>query len=136
MRNAYDLVWHSNGAAVRADERLGRRRQHAGDAVATAGRRAPARIDSATNGAYTGPAVPALTNVATAQDDYLYRVAQGGYYGHPNPARCEWVLNGGNPTSRHRPERDVGQYPVGVAAGPQLPRRRPSTSASTTRPTV
>ena len=33
------------------------------------------------------------------QNDYLLRVEKGGYYGHPNPARAEYVLNGGNPTA-------------------------------------
>jgi hypothetical protein len=71
-------------------------------------------MDAATNGAYTGPSVPALTNISTAQDDFLFRVQRGGYYGHPNPARCEWVLNGGNPTSAADPS-EISQYSVGVA---------------------
>ena len=28
-----------------------------------------------------------------------FDVKKGKYYGHPNPERCEWVLNGGNPTT-------------------------------------
>ncbi|KAB8332808.1 PKD domain-containing protein [Scytonema tolypothrichoides VB-61278] len=47
------------------------------------------------------------------QNDYLYRVVQGGYYGHPNPQRCEWVLNGGNPTSGADPF-EVTKYLVGT----------------------
>ena len=41
------------------------------------------RID--TGQPYTGPNVPALTNIQQTEDDYLYKIVQGGYYGHPNP---------------------------------------------------
>lgn len=112
VRNAYDLVWHHNGQL------------YAPTNGSAAGGNTPAtpsplpascqtRLDSATNGAYTAPQVPALTNVATAQDDYLFRIVKGGYYGHPDPARCEWVMNGGNPTSGADPS-EVSQYPVGT----------------------
>ena len=42
------------------------------------------------------PAIPALTGVAT-QDDFLFDVVPGGYYGHPNPTRNEFVLGSGWP---------------------------------------
>ena len=45
---------------------------------------------------------PASANVSATQHDFLFRVVDGGYYGHPNPQRCEWVLNGGNPTAGDR----------------------------------
>ena len=38
---------------------------------------------------------------------------QGKYYGHPNPARREFVLNGGNPTGQRDPF-EVKAYPVGT----------------------
>lgn len=112
LRNAYDMVWHSNG------------KLYAPTNGAATGGNAPAtpatlpascanRIDSASQGAYTGPQVPGLTNQPVAQDDFLFRVVKGGYYGHPNPQRCEWVLNGGNPTSGADPA-EVTQYPVGT----------------------
>jgi hypothetical protein len=78
VRNAYDLVWHSNG-----------------------------RLYVPTNGSAAGgntpddpttPANEALVN-ATLQADYLFRVTEGGYYGHPNALRDEYILNGGNPTA-------------------------------------
>ena len=47
------------------------------------------------------------------QDDFLFRVVKNGYYGHPNPTRCEWVLNGGNPTSG-ADTAEVPQYPAGT----------------------
>jgi len=78
LRNAYDLVWHSNG-----------------------------ELYVPTNGSAAGGNTPddprttvneGLNNVAT-QNDYLFKVERGGYYGHPNPQRDEYILNGGNPTS-------------------------------------
>ncbi|MDX6414364.1 MAG: large repetitive protein, partial [Gaiellaceae bacterium] len=113
LRNAYDLVWHSNGQLYAPTN---------GSATGGNTPATPAslpsscttRIDSATNGAYTGPQVPGLASVSTAQDDFLFRVAKGGYYGHPDPLRCEWVLNGGNPTAGVDPA-EVTQYPVGTA---------------------
>lgn len=77
-RNPYDLVWHSNG-----------------------------KLYVPTNGSAAGGNTPndpattvneALTGVGT-QNDYLFKVAKGGYYGHPNPLRSEYIMNGGNPTS-------------------------------------
>ena len=46
-------------------------------------------------------------------DDYFTQVVQGKYYGHPNPARGEYRLNGGNPTSGVDPF-EVPEYPVGT----------------------
>jgi hypothetical protein len=92
VRNAYDLVWHSNG-----------------------------QLYVPTNGSAAGGAVPddpttpqneRITNVGT-QNDYLFSVSQGGYYGHPNPLRDEYILNGGNPTSGPDTNQ-VGNYPVGT----------------------
>jgi len=37
----------------------------------------------------------------------------GGFYGHPNPQRCEWVLNGGNPTTS-ADTAEIPEYPAGV----------------------
>ncbi|MDX6681898.1 MAG: large repetitive protein, partial [Solirubrobacteraceae bacterium] len=112
LRNAYDLVWHSNGQL------------YAPTNGSAAGGNTPAtpsplpascqrRTDAATRGAYTGPSVPSLTNIPTAQDDYLNRVVKGGYYGHPNDKRCEWALNGANPTAGIDPSQ-VSAYPEGV----------------------
>jgi hypothetical protein len=57
--------------------------------------------------------VPAITGNPVAEDDYFYRIIPNKYYGHPNPSRCEWVLNGGNPTSG-TDHNQVTAYPVGV----------------------
>ncbi|PAP75965.1 hypothetical protein BSZ37_05680 [Rubrivirga marina] len=110
VRNAYDLVWHTNGDLY----------------VPTNGSAANGRAPASVAGTirpdglpYNGPAVPAIDAVET-QNDYLFRVAppSGGtwgyhYYGHPNPTRGEYVLNGGNPTDG-LDLAQVDRYPVGV----------------------
>lgn len=98
VRNAYDLVWHSNN-----------------------------NLYVPTNGSAAGGNTPdnpattvneTLTNVAT-QNDYLYKIPLdgGGYYGHPNPKRNEYILNGGNPTSAVDPAEVVKPFPNSRYAG-------------------
>lgn len=79
IRNAYDFVFHSNGRLYAPG--------NGGN-----GGNTPASPDGAT------PEIPALFGVPT-QPDFLHEVNEGGYYGHPNPLRGEYVLNGGNPTA-------------------------------------
>lgn len=111
VRNAYDLVWHTNGQLYVPTN-------GSTDGGNTPGTPDPLpascakRIDVAAKGPYSGPQVPALTNVR-AQSDFLFRVVQNGYYGHPNPERCEWVLNGGNPSAAVD-RAEVQEYPVGT----------------------
>ncbi|MEO6456264.1 MAG: hypothetical protein ABIN97_19460, partial [Ginsengibacter sp.] len=62
---------------------------------------------------YNGPSIPALTNVQQTQKDFLFRVVRGGYYGHPNLLRGEYVMNGGNPTNS-LDSGQVNDYPVGT----------------------
>lgn len=103
-RNAYDLVWHTNGSLYTPTN------------GSAAGGNTPASVtgtlrpDGTT---YNGPAIPALTSVQQTQKDFLFRIVKGGFYGHPNPLRGEYVLNGGNPTSSIDPA-EVGSYPVGT----------------------
>ena len=117
VRNAYDLVWHSNGSLYVPTNGSAAGGNTPGNTPGTP-ETLPAscqkRVDDATNGDYTGPAVPGITGVNQTQPDFLFRVVQGGSYGHPNPQRCEWVLNGGNPTGGSDPAQ-VTPYPVGVA---------------------
>lgn len=61
--------------------------------------------------------IPPLREIAT-QPDLLLRVVRGGYYGHPNPARGEYVLNGGNPTDGLDPV-EVVEYPPGTKPHPR-----------------
>ena len=108
IRNAYDLVWHSNGELYVTTNGSG-----AGGNTPTsvAGTRRP------DGSSYTGPKIPAIADVGEAQNDYLLRVEKGGYYGHPNPSRGEYVLNGGNPTANTDPAQ-FSQYPVGIQPDP------------------
>lgn len=88
VRNAYDLLWHSNGSLY-----------------------APTNGSAAGGNTPDNPNVPGnqgLINVAT-QHDYLFKIAQGGYYGHPNPTRGEYIMNGGNPTSSSDPATDPAE---------------------------
>ncbi|WP_158069982.1 CBM96 family carbohydrate-binding protein [Cnuella takakiae] len=104
LRNAYDLVWHSNGELYVPTN------------GSAAGGNTPASVAGTIrpNGApYSGPAIPELTNVQQSQNDYLFRVKKGGYYGHPNPKRGEYVLNGGNPTNGIDAAQ-VDDYPEGT----------------------
>lgn len=116
IRNAYDLVWHSNGQLY----------------VPTNGSAAGGNTPALNSGqvwsngqVYTGPDVPAMTNVRDTQSDYLFRVEKGGYYGHPNVLRGEYILNGGNPTSGIDPGEVTWTmngltygYPVGTPSEP------------------
>lgn len=89
IRNAYDLVWHSNGQLY----------------IPTNGTAAPSSSPASVAGtrrtdgsSYAGPTVPALTGNPSVQRDFLFRVSPSnprGYYGHPNPRRGEYVLNRG-----------------------------------------
>ena len=76
------------------------------------------------DGAYSGPVLDDPTDVdapysdartdgwkvAQTQNDYLFKVEEGGYYGHPNPKRCEWIMNGGGLPGDTR----VDVYPAGT----------------------
>ncbi len=104
VRNAYDLVWHSNGELYVPNN---------GSAP---GGNTPASVSGARRpdgSKYTGPSIPALTKVKQIEKDLLFRIQKGGYYGHPNPLRGEYVLNGGNPTDSSDPGQ-TNDYPVGT----------------------
>ncbi|WP_162053454.1 malectin domain-containing carbohydrate-binding protein [Pontibacter pamirensis] len=116
LRNAYDLVWHTNGQLYVPTN------------GSAAGGSTPA-LKSGTvwsNGSvYTGPDIPGMTNVRATQSDYLFRVVKGGYYGHPNVLRNEYIMNGGNPTSGVDPgevvwtaDEQAYGYPVGTPTEP------------------
>lgn len=107
IRNAYDLVWHSNGQLY-----VPTNGSAAGGNTPATPSPLPAACANRSDGPYTGPSVPGLTSAGT-ENDYLFRVVAGGYYGHPNPARCEWVMNGGNPSSGNDPAQRP-EYPLGT----------------------
>jgi hypothetical protein len=111
VRNAFDLVWHRNGHLYAPTN---------GSAAGGNTPATPATLPaSCARRGYTGPAVPALTNVPTAETDYVFDVRPARYYGHPNPVRCEWVLAGGNPAAGTDPF-EVGAYPAGTAPDPNF----------------
>ena len=70
------------------------------------------RID--TGAPYAGPNVPGLTNIQQTETDVLDKVVQGGYYGHPNPTRGEYVLDDGNPTTGAYAPTVFSAYPAGT----------------------
>ncbi|MCU1517081.1 MAG: hypothetical protein JWQ75_1802, partial [Pseudarthrobacter sp.] len=134
IRNAYDLVWHSNGHLYVPTNGTAGGANSPGvtqNSNGTYTRVAAAGIPgfSSVNGqdvtaqcqrrGYTGGNVPAIGNQPT-QRDLLFDVVAGGYYGHPNPERCEWVLNEGNDPAN--PPVAAGQggtkYPAGTEADP------------------
>ncbi|MFC4070186.1 Ig-like domain-containing protein [Actinoplanes subglobosus] len=113
VRNAYDLVWHSNGHLYAPTN---------GSAAGGNTPATPATLPAAcARRGYTGPAVPALTSVPTSETDYVFDVKPGRYYGHPNPLRCEWVLAGGDPTAGTDPF-EVPAYPDGTPPDPNYDR--------------
>jgi hypothetical protein len=96
VRLSYDLLWHSNG-----------------------------HLYSAVNGSAAGGNTPtdghghgvALNDICVDEDDWLFSIEKGKFYGHPNPVQEHWVLNGGNPTDGY----DYGElslYPVGTQPEP------------------
>ncbi|MFC4171943.1 carbohydrate-binding protein [Microvirga sp. GCM10011540] len=95
-RNSYDLVWHSNGSLY----------------VPTNGSAAGGNVpdDPATS-------VNEARNNVGVQDDYLFKMSEDGYYGHPNPLRDKYILNGGNPTSGTDPN-EVTSYTPGIQPDP------------------
>lgn len=114
IRNAYDLLWHSNGQLYIATNggASGDNTPTSPDDPSTLPQ-CQNRIDKGMYGDYTGPKVTGGENWGD-QRDYLYRITQGGYYGHPNVTRCEWVLNGGN-SDASRADTRVHEYLPGTA---------------------
>ncbi|MBD1363085.1 Ig-like domain-containing protein [Mucilaginibacter sp. ZT4R22] len=112
VRNAFDLVWHSNGQLYIPANGSG------------GGGNSPASVPGTRrpNGTlYNGPIVESTKGVKV-QDDWLFRVNPDkptGYFGHPNPLRGEYVINRGyidnplyspsvNPDSNYRAAYDFG----------------------------
>jgi glucose/arabinose dehydrogenase len=112
-RNTYDLLFHSNGRLYGTLNGSARGGNAPGTPQGFAnGGSSARRIDQDAAGPYTGPAVPEMRTLPTT-NDYLLGFEKGRYYGHPNPARSEFVLNGGNPTRGADP-CEVPDYPAGT----------------------
>ena len=112
FRNAYDLVWTEDGKLYVPNNGSNPGGATPGTPSPFRGPYTP-RIDQAENGPYTGPQVPRISTLNEGQNDYLFLAERNGYYGHPNPSRHEYVLNGGNPTSG-TDRAEVRAYPVGT----------------------
>ncbi len=110
VRVGYDMLWHSNGHLYTATNGSAAGGNTPGTPNGSA---IPRRIDQAERGLYTGPEVIGLKNVTETEPDAFLKLERGGYYGHPNPTRGEYVLNGGNPTGAKDPF-EVAAYPVGT----------------------
>ena len=129
-RNSYDLVWHSNGnlyVPANGSARGGVIPRY--DPIPGT---CENRIDG--SGSYTGPVLDDRDDVSAdayttvngtdgwvvdeTLDDYLFKIEEGGYYGTPNPKRCEWILNGGGIGFPGYPTTDVKLYPDSVGYDP------------------
>jgi hypothetical protein len=111
IRNAFDMVWHTNGHLyVPANGAA------AGGNTPSVPSPLPASCANRPDGSYKGPVVNGKTGMQV-QNDFLFKIEKNKYYGHPNPTRCEWVLNGGNPTAGKDPA-EVIDYPVGTQPDP------------------
>ena len=84
FRNAYDLTWHRNGSLYATENGLG-----------VEGSFPPSPVPPCTGLASTAPWNEGGHNPGE-QPDFLYRVEQGRYYGHPNPYRNECVFKDGH----------------------------------------
>ncbi|MDM9632817.1 PKD domain-containing protein, partial [Robiginitalea aurantiaca] len=115
VRNAYDLVWHSNGwLYVPTNGTAG-----GSNTPGTADYLLARRIDGLT----ALDPVPGTTNNET-QKDWLFKTKGGSYHGHPNPYRGEFILNhGGAPYSGLPGQQevsyvDVAKYPSTLGPDP------------------
>ena len=131
-RNSYDLVWHSNGNLY-----VPANGSAAGGNVP---RYNPLPGTCETRGGYNGPVVANQSDldnyratgvndlgetvsvdgwpVEQTLNDYLFKIEEGGYYGYPNPKRCEWILNGGAVGLPGFPSTAVSAYPGGTGYDP------------------
>jgi len=92
VRLAYDMVWTSDG-----------------------------ELYVPTNGSSAGGNAPGselLANISISEDDWLFRIVPGKYFGHPNPQQGHYVLNGGNPSAGYD-FAEVVQYTVGTRPDPK-----------------
>ena len=98
VRLGYDLVWHSNGHLY-----------------------VPVNGSSAGGNAPAGNGAPALKDIPLDEDDWLFKIVPGKYYGHPNPQYKRFVLNGGNPTAGYD-FAEMPLLPVGTRPEPDWQR--------------
>ncbi|NAS11526.1 T9SS type A sorting domain-containing protein [Poritiphilus flavus] len=119
IRNAYDLVWHSNGWLYVPTNGTAGNGVNSPNAPSTSDYTLARRIDGLTSLGF----VPALDGGET-QKDFLYATQGGSYHGHPNPYRGEFVLNHGGVSYSGLPGQaeasyvDVDKYPDNLGPDP------------------
>ena len=59
-----------------------------------------------------------ITNVPQTEYDFLFEIRKGGYYGHPVPARGQYILNGGNVDGNTNDPTELPEYPLGTKPDP------------------
>ncbi|MEO9893238.1 malectin domain-containing carbohydrate-binding protein, partial [Aurantibacter sp.] len=119
VRNAYDLVWHSNGWLYVPTNGTAGNNNNSPNSPSTDDYALARRIDGLTS----IPDVPSLTGGET-QKDWLFKTQGGSYHGHPNPYRGEFVLNHGGapysglPGQEETSYTDVAKYPNDLGPDP------------------
>ncbi|SIS82960.1 PKD repeat-containing protein [Zobellia uliginosa] len=119
IRNAYDLVWHSNGWLYVPTNGTAGNNNSSPNSPSTSDYPLARRID----GLSTIPNAPKLLGGET-QKDWLFKTKGGSYHGHPNPYRGEFILNHGGISYSGLPGQveasytDVGKYPDDLAPDP------------------
>ena len=107
IRSGFGLLFHSNGHLYSCLN--GGAEGGATPATPENLADVPHRID----GKYAGPAVPGIEDVTETQADLFVDIVKGGFYGHPNDTRGEYVLFGGNPDGG-TDNYQVHDYPKGT----------------------
>ena len=73
----------------------------------------PRRPDQMQNGPYSGGHIDSIERVTQTQPDLFISIEKGGFYGHPNATRGEYVMFGGNPDGGHS-HYQVPDYKLGT----------------------
>ena len=127
VRNAYDLVFHSNGwTYIPTNGTAGNRRTSpVTPASADYVNRDPSGLGvRRPNGTYTTDATIPQVFGGETQKDWLFKSMGGSYHGHPNPFRGEYILNHGGAPYSGLPGQpagsatDVGKYPDNLGPDP------------------
>ena len=114
VRNAFDLVWHSNGHLY-----AGTNGSAAGGNTPATPTTLPASCANRPDGGYTAPDVAGDHQQPAGRDRLRLRREEGQVLRPPEPERCEYVLNAGNPTGyTGNPLFKVNAYPAGSKADP------------------
>ncbi|UZO79516.1 Ig-like domain-containing protein [Aquimarina sp. ERC-38] len=119
IRNAYDLVWHTNGWLYVPTNGTAGNGVTSPNSPSTADYPLAKRIDQLDSLSF----VPALRGGET-QKDWLFNTRGGSYHGHPNPYRGEFILNNGGKPYSGVPGQlednyvDVAKYPDTLGPDP------------------